>query len=108
MISLEIAISNFKSYNYQEEPINEVTLKFGEISAVLNLSAGEGGKCLYLNLAPEELQDIYLNYACGLFIMNRTGKYFSLLSFERLRIEDKIICNEISFFNDLREAKYHC
>lgn len=43
-----------------------------------------------------------------MFIINRSGKFFSLLSFERVNIQDKIICNEIVFFNDLREAKYHC
>jgi hypothetical protein len=25
-----------------------------------------------------------------------------------MRLDDKIICNEIVFFNDLREVKYHC
>lgn len=102
MISLEIAISNFKSINYQEEPITSLTLKFGEISTSIALQGGAGGKCLYLSLSAEELQDLYLNYACGLFILSRSGKFFSLLSLEKLKVEDKIICNEIPFFNDLR------
>lgn len=41
-------------------------------------------------------------------MLNRSGKFFSLLSLERMRIEDKIICNEIVFYNDLREVKYQC
>jgi hypothetical protein len=39
------------------------------------------------------MQDLYLNYACGLFILNRSGKFFSLLSFEKMRVDDNIICN---------------
>lgn len=52
MISLEIAISNFKSLNFHEDPTTSITLRFGEISTTIALSGGEGGKCLYLNLSP--------------------------------------------------------
>lgn len=54
------------------------------------------------------MQNFFHLYACGLFIEKNQGRYFCILNLQKLAISDKVICQEILFFNDLREVKFKC
>ena len=108
MISLELAISNLQPTNYQQSQACRVCIKFASITTVIEVRDGFGGKCLYLNLSLQELQEVYRQYACALFIEKESARYFTLLSLQNVKVDDKVICDPIHFFNDFRELKFHC
>jgi hypothetical protein len=56
MISLEIAISSLTPTHHTHNTPGPLSLKFGSINTSLSLTEGHGGKCLYLDLTPEDIQ----------------------------------------------------
>ena len=59
-------------------------LRFGSIKLDIKLNSNGdqllGGKRIVLDIKAEDLKEIFLRYALGMFVENQQGKFFSILS----------------------------
>ena len=73
---------------------------------VLDGQLGTGGKRLILEMEIDEMKDLLATYAFGIFMQNQRGRYWCLLSLEKVHIGEQINNNGVRMFDDYRNVCY--
>lgn len=53
-----------------------------------------------------EIQSLLTTYAFGLFMQNGVGRFWCVLSLEKVAVGDNYFCDGLVFYNDDRQSCY--